>query len=204
MGNQYKTIGMKNYQGLKDFMTGQLYPAILGSIIYIVYDKINELVSNPQKGLLLLCSLMFFYCDFYYIKHTKIYRWWFFLLDVGFLLLLVLAIKSINAESNSAISVHDIIFYYVIFLDLYLFWDSRELINIYNNKAPKSQLFKISVRNEILFYICEISWEFISIVLLIVLYFVLPDSDFALIVSLFTVTLLFLVLSFWKWKLYEQ
>jgi len=122
----------KSFTPLKHLMLEQIYPAFLGSYIYMFYDKVFDQLlpidtTFAFKLFLFIIALIFYYSDFYYIKFTKTYRWWFFIFDLTFLLTLLATIKFTDIEHKTTpVDLQWIFFCYSIFLFLYLLWDAYE------------------------------------------------------------------------------
>jgi len=152
----------KSFSPLKSLMLEQIYPAFLGSYIYMFYDKVFDQIfpfdSNFLfKLFLFVIALAFYYSDFYYIKFTNTYRWWFFVFDLAFLVTLLATIKFTDIEDKATpVNVRGILFCYSIFLFLYLLWD------IYERR------FDCCPDEEKPLYDRVISWEIGSVVILMI------------------------------------
>jgi len=123
----YHNLFVKSHEDLKSIILDQLYPAFLGTYIFLVFDKIFEpirfgieyigssIVELLDKGpfavtessynehlafkyILLLIALVFYYSDYRYIKYTKIYKGWFFVFDFIFLVLFLATVKFTKIE----------------------------------------------------------------------------------------------------------
>jgi hypothetical protein len=134
--NSYKAI-------LKYLMLGLIYPAVLGSILYLSLEEgakqarsiwhllYNHVPYDPSyimtvKFFLLFVTLTFYSCDFLYITFTNNYRWWFFGLDLLFVLGLYSTAHFIHIDSNYAPQNVVILMFYEIFIILYFIWDLYE------------------------------------------------------------------------------
>jgi hypothetical protein len=158
----------KDNKGWHDLMTNQIYTAVLGSIIYMFFDwgykviNYQESISSYNDIFLrtsfLFVGIIFYISDFYYIKGSEPYRKWHFLLDLIFMGCMLYSAKLLNIDSEDKlnnlppINIIGIVKSYLIFLTLYLLWDIRELIAVWNAKKDQKE-----------YYFEVLLWEIISI-----------------------------------------
>lgn len=189
-------LDKKHNEGLYELMTSQLYTAVLGSIIYLLFDwcytvYISSLSINEDiiiRALYLLIVIAFYISDFYYIKGTRPYRKWYFILDVLFLIFMLITVKGLNLEVNnlsklSPLNLNLIKNCFLLFLFLYLLWDIRE----YN-------VCKEVQKN---YYTEVILWEIVSMILILTIslkYF----NVISLLIVLLLITIWFCSISYRK------
>lgn len=100
----------------KNWMVNQIYPAVLGTLIYMSFDFLFSCsrsvfhfwktycqhpfpLANIFNGnviivlLLVVVTLAFYLSDLFYIEFTREYRRWFFLLDILFLICMLFTIR---------------------------------------------------------------------------------------------------------------
>jgi hypothetical protein len=145
----------------KTLIIGLIYPAVLGSIIYSLYDILGlSIFEHTAKGYLqgsyevIICkSFLFlltivFYClDFLYSVFTKNFRWLFFGCDIGILLSIVLVFKAIDIHSAEYPLNWLALLGYFGFMSAYFIWD-------WNEKAEsddEGNFLKKMIRWEIIF-----------------------------------------------------
>jgi hypothetical protein len=124
-------------------MLGLLYPAVLGSVLFLWLGEAAKqvmLITSyfwlgssyhfesliTVKFLLLLVTLSFYFCDFLYIYFTNDYKWWYFFCDLGFLVTLYFTMFSIHIDSTAPPNNTVIVICYALFMILYLGWDLSE------------------------------------------------------------------------------
>ena len=199
---------------LKDLMLGLIYPAVLGTILYLALQVLTEQtgrlwtnlftfqpLSSTDKVLflkvvLLLVTLCFYLCDFLYILFTNSYRGWFFVADLIFVVgLYVTVVIGIQPQTADNPRTGWILGPYLLFLVLYILWDRSELKRAWGREA--AHLRRV------------IQWECLSVILILiaigVAYFV-PSWHLSLpvtVVALFVVTVWFAVLAWGKREFYR-
>lgn len=181
-------------------MTDQIYTAVLGSIIYLIFEWLYLVLNNADKihfedglikTLILTICIVFYLCDYYYIKWTNPYRKWYFFLDLVFMGCMFFTVKSLGLEFKDDkttllnIQFESIVIAFGIFYILYLVWDCREL------SASKT----VELKN---YYKEVIVWEIISIILLLLNWFF--HNIYLLIVCLFISTIWFVFITIRKEK----
>jgi hypothetical protein len=137
-------------------MLGLIYPAVLGTILYQVLLTLAHLLREQYpinaivfiKCALLIISIGFYLCDYFYLVFTRRYYWWSFLCDVVFLLALYATVIAIDADNPNNLPHNKIILLcYFIFLFVYLAWDGFEFLTLPRGKERD-------------FYRSVVSWEF--------------------------------------------
>ena len=198
MTNFFHWLDKEHNNSLYELMTNQLYTAVLGSIIYMLFDwcytiyEKNIFTEDTYiRTAFLLVAVSFYLADYYYIKGSKPYRKWHFLFDVVFLVCMLYSVKSLNVDEKEMTSLNTNNFLkvkisYTVFLGLYLLWDIRELVGVWNTKKEQFH-----------YYIEVILWEVISLLLL---FFFCKESEIKLLLTLIFTTLWFCLLSFRKSK----
>lgn len=196
--------------GMKDFMLNQIYPAVLGTFIVLVFEKtysqlsliilsISKLSALQYdnilffKYLLVIQCLAFYFSDYFYIKFTKQYVRWYFFLNVIFSFTLLATIKLIHLDDSSMPNVYFISWCYFTFMLLYLLWDINEYRELDNDN-----------KKEKVFYLAVIIWEVIS--LLFISYPIYKKHLFSspelvtyyFLICLFPITVAFVLLTIWK------
>jgi len=183
-------------------MVNLIYPAVLGSVLYIALDYLNrvfvpawvapkKLVAVPldeisaAKAALLLLTVVFYCCDYLYLRWTVRFKVLFFVYDVLFLIGLYLTTGYVHVEAGDMErpEVATIACLFLIFMLFYLLWDlleHRELVTEWNQltthptfKPAVSVDSKVStkhrrLRAELRLYADVIKWEIFSVVLLVV------------------------------------
>ncbi len=169
-----KWLDSEHNEGLHELMTNQVYTAVLGTIIYMLFDWVYKIYINRVfnfdifiRTAYLLVGIAFYLSDFYYIKNSKPYRIWYFLFDLVFMICMLYSAKVLNIEYAHDVKklppfhLGQVRYSYIIFLVLYTFWDIRELISSYRKKE------------ETLGYFIEvIIWDFSSLAAL----FLIPSG----------------------------
>ena len=184
-------------EGLYELMTAQLYTAVLGSIIYLLFDWFYTVYNSEifnidilERTFLLLLVIAFYLSDYYYIKGSKPYRKWHFIFDLVFMTCMLISAKVLNVEQKDnnlnalpPINLYIIKKCFLTFLYLYLFWDIRELIAVFNdNKEQRG------------FYYEVILWEALSIIS----FSSFSDNFFSISIVLLISTLWFCFISYRK------
>jgi hypothetical protein len=209
----------KNEKIQKDLMLGLIYPAVLGGILYLCLDQFavqfsilwNKGFSYSLqhyeavvgwKFFLLVVTVAFYIFDYLYITFTNEYRWWFFYLDLFFVVVLYFTIFCIDiAHTNTTPNYKVILFYYLSFMFLYWTWDSAERKIVEKEKGPKDEEYRL--------YSYIVLWEKISIAAIGVswaLSLIFDSSDiakWATLVVVLPVTTCFGIFSIWKKKFYN-
>ena len=85
---------------------GLIYPAVLGSIFYSVFDLVDKTEDFGFlfffKLALFLVVLAFFCCDYVYTVRTNPFEWSFFLIDIFVVCVLYVLYDAINLGVNGA------------------------------------------------------------------------------------------------------
>jgi hypothetical protein len=128
---------------LKNLMLGLIYPAVLGSIIYLALTEVTEQavalwgVFSGQsyeaslivslKFLLLWVTLIFYCCDYLYLLFTNDFNLGFFLMDFVFIIALYATVLAIGIDGGEVPpKILLILACYTMFMLLYLGWDLFE------------------------------------------------------------------------------
>jgi hypothetical protein len=186
-----------------ELMTNQIYTAVLGSIIYMLFDWCFNLYYNKidapdylVRTMFLIIGVVFYLSDYYYIKGSNPYRNWHFVFDIIFMFCMLYSTKllGLNSQSeNTNLSpnvLKEINVSYIIFLILYLIWDIRELIDIWiKSKEQRKYYYEVVV------------WQTISIFTLFIIYLRQDGNPDALIIALSLSTTWFCFLSYRKQEL---
>lgn len=119
-------------------MLGLIYPAVLGSILYTLLQTVTYIATGKMplidpvtiKLSLLVITITFYVCDYFYIMFTTRYYWLFFICDIIFLITLYATVVAIDLNVGSYGPPYNrvILFCYVIFLILYFVWDVCEAV----------------------------------------------------------------------------
>ncbi len=134
---------MKPSDVLKNLMLGLIYPAVLGSIIYLALAEVAEQVvalwgvfsGQPYevslvvslKFFLLGVTLTFYCCDYLYLLFTNDFNLGFFFLDIVFIIVLYATVLAIGLDAGEEPpKVLLILGFYTVFILLYLVWDLFE------------------------------------------------------------------------------
>jgi hypothetical protein len=159
---------------LQRLMVDLIYPAVLGSVMYIVLqvcvtpvigglatargDTVNPFTPNRLPAALkiwyLAVTVVFYLCDYLYARFTRAFRFMFFLFNTIFLLGLYVTVVCINPFSGEAVVHEYLARAYGAFMVLYLIWD------IYESKQNDLRAGEAS------FYTFVIRWEQLSLMLL--------------------------------------
>ncbi len=192
---------------LKNLMTGLLYPAVLGNIIYIiltVFESQSAYGSGENFNLkvaILIITTVFYLSDYLYIYFTHKFKWWMFVLDLFFVTFLFLTYQKLHlttTETDKSPEILTILCFYLVFIVLYFIWDKVE-----HNDTDTDDEKKM--------YKWILNWEYFSFALLvlnIVLHCfdnLLPDyKDYFSIFSICAITILFLAIDIWKYKFWAD
>jgi hypothetical protein len=159
----------------QSLMLGLIYPAVLGSILYTLLQTISYLVTGKMpwndfvtiKLALLVITIAFYICDYFYIMFTTRYYLLFFICDIVFLLTLYATVVAIDLNEYYAFPHNRVILLcYIIFMALYLGWDGYEAYTLPKGKE-KSHLIRVVV------------WEVLSLAALgLLLYNSRPWDDY--------------------------
>jgi hypothetical protein len=202
-------------------MLGLIYPAVLGSILYLCLDQITYQVStiwntwpspmnwpyNPVLGdkfILLLITLAFYVFDYLYITFTNEYRFLFFIFDLIFVLALYFTVSCIDIQGGSKTlpNYKAILIYYALFMVLYLIWDLFERAAVM--KRPSG-----GTGEEYKLYTAIVIWEVCSIVAIgfcfpsTSSFHYTPGQNQQILITLFVITTLFGLFAIWKKKFYS-
>ncbi|MEI6681525.1 MAG: hypothetical protein WCO44_02795 [Bacteroidota bacterium] len=183
-------------KGLQHLMTEQLYTAVLGTIIFMLFDwgytVINGKIFNSGvliRTLFLLAGVAFYLSDYYYIKGSKIYRKWYFLFDFIFMICMLYMVKTVYFDIREKAALHEINMEgirtsYLVFLFLYLIWDCRELRFSLTHD-------RVAVR----YYYEVVLWEILSLICLLLIRDVADDHPWFLLAVLYASTIWFASIS---------
>ena len=131
---------------LKSLMAGFIYPAVLGSIIYLGLDTIAEQVSlswafqfgassqvafEPRMLLklgLYVVITAFYFCDYLYLTFTNDFTRWFFVADLVFVVFLYTSVYAVRLTHAKAMApdMGLIAICFAIFMVMYGVWDWYE------------------------------------------------------------------------------
>jgi len=152
---------------LKQLMTGLIYPAVLGTVIYgtldyvlgaarMLRDGLHGSASSLDVGMIvklfsLAVTVAFYCCSYMYTLFTRHYRRKFFLYDIIFTLALYTTYVAIAPGRKPGISLGLISICFIVFFVLYLLWDMEE------RKNPDN----VNIENQL--YGNVIKWEAASI-----------------------------------------
>jgi len=209
----------KNEKVMKDLMLGLIYPAVLGSILYLCLDQFAFQFSTLwNKGLehsfqlyesnvgwkffLLLLTLAFYIFDYLYITFTNEYRWWFFFFDLFFVVALYFTVFCIDithyvTQPNYKV----ILFFYFSFMFLYWIWDAAERRTVKEEKGDKDEEYRM--------YTYIIRWEGIATLAILVMWVISLKLDsqnvakWTTLVLLLPITVCFGIFSIWKKRFYS-
>ena len=135
---------MKSGEVLKNLMLGLIYPAVLGSIIYLAMAEVTDQATalwtvfstgqsyDPSlnvslKFVLLGVTLVFYGCDYLYLLFTNNFNLGFFILDIIFIATLYVTVLCIGInDGEKTPQILGIIACYAVFMILYLGWDIFE------------------------------------------------------------------------------
>lgn len=130
---------------LWDLMVNLIYPAVLGSVLYLTLDfaerklppvwtplvtwqaaSIDQAVA--VKALLLSATVLFYCCDYMYLRLTREFRITFFIYDSLFLAALYFTVVKLRVRPGEQDAPHAlaIAICYFGFLIFYLVWDRAE------------------------------------------------------------------------------
>lgn len=151
----------------KHLIVGLIYPAVLGTVIYILIELFGKHFLNQEllkiqenswdiilfKVVLLLATLIFYACDFLYTTYTKTFRILYFVFDLNILAGLFTTFKSVNFDNSEQPRITLILVCFSSFMVLYLILDCIE----YYSKESKD------TESEKMFYKKMILWESISL-----------------------------------------
>lgn len=188
-------------------MTGLLYPAVLGNIIYIiltVFENQSNYGSGENFNLkvsILIITTVFYLCDYLYIYFTHKFKWWMFLLDLFFVTFLFLTYQKLHlstTEMEKSPEILPILCFYLVFIFLYYIWDKIEHNNTESEGEKKM-------------YKWVLIWEYFSFTLLLVniafQYFdnLIPDyKNHFYVFSIGIITIMFLAIDIWKYKFWAD
>lgn len=137
----------ENYlkRGLWELMVNLVYPAVLGSVLYIALDYMTRVfvpkaLAPPNlqtlpldavaaaKVTLLLLTITFYCCDYLYLRWTVRFQVIFFVFDMLFLLGLYLTIVFTHVQVGDADlpQAHIVAALFTLFMLFYLWWDLGE------------------------------------------------------------------------------
>ena len=157
----------------KHLIVGLIYPAVLGTIIYLLLETFGKYILKGEsieflkssnyiillKAVLLIATMTFYACDFLYTTYTNKFRTLYFLFDLIILGGLYATFIASNYDSDAMPQIDKILAYFISFMVLYLLWDGYELI--FENKSNKL---------ENMFYKKMVVWEICSLIVFIILH----------------------------------
>ena len=159
----------------QNLIVGLIYPAILGTFIYSLFDTIlNSILVKASgfladtcfimimKTLLIVGVIGFYCCDFLYSVFTKNFKTQYFYFDIIILFGLSLTFRAININSQELPNLDYIILSFLIFMVLYFIWDYFEIGN--TEGRDKDNLAEKK------FYSNMVKWELYSSALLFLNY----------------------------------
>jgi hypothetical protein len=120
-------------------MLALIYPAVLGTILYELFDTLAQMIKGQYplnlivciKCSLLIISIGFYVADYLYIVFSKRYYWWAFLCDIVFLLALYAIVIAIDVDNPYNLPHNKIILLCAfMFLLVYLMWDGYEFLTL--------------------------------------------------------------------------
>lgn len=158
---------------LKSIVVTLIYPAVLGTVLYVVLQIIVtpivahaaqvtrfRIVVDPtltvlqwHKVLLVLATLVFYHCDYFYITYTRYFGLAFLIADCLFLVALYVTLVAINPLGKEPPATPLVALCFIIFLLGYLVWDAYECIKA---KYPPHRRY----------YYWVLAWEAASILAL--------------------------------------
>jgi hypothetical protein len=199
---------------LKNMMTGLIYPAVLGTILFVflqvtvtpivaaaaasfgwdvAFDPVTKALDWQKDGFLIV-MLLFYHCDYFYIAYTKVFTVAFFVADFFFVAAMYVTLVAINPFSAKPVVPALIAFASLVFVILYLAWD------VYEHHHATGD-------DERGFYRFVVAWEILSAVALLGNLFAWPRvlaGRGALLAILAASTVVFGVLVHWKKKFFER
>lgn len=126
----------------QNLIVGLIYPAILGTFIYSLFDTIlNSIIKEPSgfladtpyfvimKTLLIIGVIGFYCCDFLYSVFTKNFKTRYFYFDIIILFGLSLTFRAININNQDPPNLDYVILSFLTFMVLYFIWDYFEIGN---------------------------------------------------------------------------
>lgn len=117
----------------KHLIVGLIYPAVLGTLIYSLFDNIiTSIIQQEAKGfladapknlvfksLLVLGTIGFYCCDFIYTIFTKDFKTRYFYFDLLILIGLSVTFKAININNNLPPNLNVILLSFMSFMFFY-------------------------------------------------------------------------------------
>jgi hypothetical protein len=170
-------------------MLALIYPAVLGTILYELFDTLAQMLKGQYpfnaivciKCSLLVIAIGFYVADYLYIVFSKRYYWWAFLCDIVFLLTLYAVVIAIDVDNPYNLPHNKIILLCAfIFLLVYLIWDGHEFLTL-----PAGQ--------EREFYRAVVYWEFPGLFAIGVFEIISLSWTNHLMISILTIILLSIV-----------
>jgi hypothetical protein len=123
----------------QELMLALIYPAVLGTILYELFDTLAQMIKGQYplnlivciKCSLLIISIGFYVADYLYIVFSKRYYWWAFLCDTVFLLALYAIVIATDVDNPYNLPHNKIILLCAfMFLLVYLMWDGYEFLTL--------------------------------------------------------------------------
>lgn len=124
-------------------MLALIYPAVLGTILYELFDTVAQILKGQAPFNLIVfikCSLLviaigFYVADYLYIVFSKRYYWWAFLCDIVFLLMLYVMVIAVDLDNAYNLPHNKIVLLCAfVFLLVYLVWDGYEFLTLPRGK----------------------------------------------------------------------
>ncbi len=213
LDNIFEPEGYK--AGLKRLMLNQIYPAVLGSIVFIAFGAIHaQLVILFNNGIdcfnlydadtawrfgILGVTIAFYLTDYYYLNYTRNYGPLFFAFSLVFLLTMFFTVGSLHFN---IVGIGDA----TLELD-----GKKKVVEVSFLSLPAAFLvfmflyliwdiieFKTARGDERSFYKCVIVWEVLSIVALLFNLFL--KSRGLLLATLMVITMFFICITVYKRK----
>jgi hypothetical protein len=173
----------------QEIMLALIYPAVLGTILYELFDTVAQMVKGQSPFNLIVClkccllviAIGFYVADYLYIVFSKRYYWWAFLCDIAFLLTLYVIVIAIDVDNPYNLPHNRIILLCAfIFLLVYLIWDGYEFLTL-------------PVGQERAFYRSVVYWELPSLIVIGVFGIISLFWTNQLMISILTTTILSIV-----------
>lgn len=139
---------------LWDLMTNLIYPAVLGTVLYIALDvaarvippifsaawRLRRLPFDARlaaKIALLSVTLLFYCCDYLYLRFTMRFKIRFFIYDLFFLINLYLAVVFMHLGEHDTEAPRSLFISlsFLLFMFFYLWWDLEEIGDLRKGRA---------------------------------------------------------------------
>jgi len=199
-------IGVSRNRALQNLMTGLIYPAVLGTILFSVLQLAESNIRTAfgfgqyvfsymmtLKFLLLLVTLAFYVCDYLYAIYTRDYIPKFFVLDSVFVIFLYATVRVIDIEGGETLEKGWLLaLIYMIFMLFYRWWDGGERRNCIAHPEK-------CMPGEENFYGRVLKWERRSIVWLAACFLLLLRWQNSATLTLFLIVLGAVTRRFWRY-----